>query len=220
MARIFNVPARLIFAPSAGGTWGFAKSTTRKRFLVLTFPDELETLLAEQGNAPDPHPPTLDPWKVRERFLKLKRSDNELLGFLNDTGRWDSSLGPHAIENIWGWQDAIKDMLLHQGRDWQEIISEHLNAYLALAGLAAYMDVEFRFSEGTCWVELTPYGCIGALLATVLLDRSGGARFRICRRSDCQELYQVQSRHRRKYCSQYCGHLESVRASRKPKRRK
>jgi hypothetical protein len=213
-----NLPARFSFVPSHA-RWHFGEETIAcDKLAYLEFSDELELLIPQNRGQALAHRPALDPWRLRERFLRLKRSDADLLRFLNDTGRWDKSLGPHRVQNIWSWQEAISDLLLHPSRDWQETISEHLNPHVGFMGLAAYLDLAFEFSAGSVWLDLMPCGCVGALLGTVLIDRSEGVRFKVCRRPDCHVLYRIETQHKRKYCSYDCAHLQSVRNSRKRNR--
>jgi hypothetical protein len=55
------------------------------------------------------------------------------------------------------------------------------------------------------------------LLATVFVDITRNIRFKVCKRKDCdrQRIFPIESEHERKYCCQYCGHLESVRRNRR-----
>lgn len=53
------------------------------------------------------------------------------------------------------------------------------------------------------------------LIATTHIDLLRGAKFKICKRPDCAIPFSVLSRHPRKYCEWYCGHIESVRKKRK-----
>ena len=56
------------------------------------------------------------------------------------------------------------------------------------------------------------------LNATIHLDLLRGAKFQVCKRPDCSTPFSIESRHRRKYCTWYCGHIESVRRARKRER--
>lgn len=60
------------------------------------------------------------------------------------------------------------------------------------------------------------------LIATIHLDLLRGGKFQVCKRRDCAIPFSVKSKHKRKYCSWDCGHIESVRRARKreKKRRK
>jgi hypothetical protein len=53
------------------------------------------------------------------------------------------------------------------------------------------------------------------LIATIHLDLLRGAKFQVCKRPDCSIPFSVDSRHQRKYCEWYCGHIESVRRARR-----
>jgi hypothetical protein len=212
-----NLPARIDFSPSQA-KWRFGEERTGEKLLILEFPADIEIAIATEKGTPVRPRASLDAWQVRDRFVNLKRSDDQLFDFLNDTGRWDQFLGPYLLKNMWDWQDAIKHLLLRPHRKWQDVISEHLNPYVGCMGIAAYLDVSFESDGDNLWFELTPHGCVGALLGSVLIDRVEGARFQICQRPDCRQVYRLKSRHKRKYCSYDCAHLQSVRASRKQQR--
>jgi hypothetical protein len=53
--------------------------------------------------------------------------------------------------------------------------------------------------------------CREAIEATITFDHLRKIKTRICKRADCMKPFPIESRHKRKYCSQYCGHLESMR---------
>jgi hypothetical protein len=53
--------------------------------------------------------------------------------------------------------------------------------------------------------------CLGAIDATITIDFLRKVKFRPCKRQDCGKPFAIESHHKRKYCSQYCGHLESMR---------
>jgi hypothetical protein len=220
MPHTYNLPAQFSFVPSVG-RWRLEEGIRPSdKLLVLEFPDELKLMTSQKrGEASPPHRPALNPWKLRDRFLRLQHCEADLIHFLNDVGRWDGSLGPFLVRNIWGWKDAINDLLLNPSHDWQEVISQHLNPYAGFAGLGAYLDFAFASPDKGTLLELNPRGCVGALLGTVLIDRAEGARFKVCRRPDCHQTYRLESRHERKYCSYYCAHLQSVRDSRRRSRR-
>jgi CGNR zinc finger len=58
------------------------------------------------------------------------------------------------------------------------------------------------------------------MTATVQLDLLRGGKFQVCQRPDCGIPFATSSGHPRKYCSWYCGHLESVRRGRKKRGRR
>jgi hypothetical protein len=64
------------------------------------------------------------------------------------------------------------------------------------------------------WTEST----LEAILATAYIDGLNGINYQLCALPDCQELYEVSSKHERKYCSQACAHKASVRKRRSEKK--
>ncbi len=71
------------------------------------------------------------------------------------------------------------------------------------------------------WRKGLPNGLIETITgremmtATVQLDLLRGGKFQICQRPDCAIPFATSTSHPRKYCSWYCGHIESVRRGRK-----
>jgi hypothetical protein len=55
------------------------------------------------------------------------------------------------------------------------------------------------------------------LQTTISVDITRGFSFQTCQREDCtlDKYFSVETGHKRKYCSQYCGHLESMRKNRR-----
>jgi hypothetical protein len=63
-------------------------------------------------------------------------------------------------------------------------------------------------------------GTFPSILATVQFKLAQGAKFRTCARKDCRLPFEVTSRHTRRFCTQYCAHITSLRQRRKVGRRK
>jgi hypothetical protein len=55
------------------------------------------------------------------------------------------------------------------------------------------------------------------LLMSVFVDIVRGLRFKVCKRTDCnkQQIFPLESGHKREFCSQYCGHLWNLRRKRR-----
>ena len=66
---------------------------------------------------------------------------------------------------------------------------------------------------------ITTLTFIDAMKLTLVVDAVSGAKVRKCARTDCRTLFTFTGGHKRKYCSWYCGHIESVRKSRKQARK-
>jgi hypothetical protein len=58
-------------------------------------------------------------------------------------------------------------------------------------------------------------GTFPSILATIQFKLVQGATFQICSRRDCQLPFEVTSCHKRRFCTQYCAHLTSLRRRRK-----
>lgn len=54
-----------------------------------------------------------------------------------------------------------------------------------------------------------------SILATVQFKLVQGAKFKVCARKDCRLPFEVSSRHKRRFCTQYCAHITSLRQRRR-----
>ncbi len=59
------------------------------------------------------------------------------------------------------------------------------------------------------------YHTLPVILATIQFKLVQGARFRVCARKDCRLPFEITSRHKRRFCTQYCAHITSLRQRRK-----
>lgn len=62
-------------------------------------------------------------------------------------------------------------------------------------------------------------GIFPSMMASIQFKLIQGAIFRICARRDCRLPFEVTSRHTRRFCSQYCAHITSLRQRRKAERK-
>jgi len=83
-----------------------------------------------------------------------------------------------------------------------------------IAGRDDIFSLTFQWRKGTPMPTVTTLSFWEAVLLSLHIDYVKGAVFRVCARPDCGIPYPVINRHKRKYCSQYCGHLESLRRKR------
>jgi hypothetical protein len=140
-----------------------------------------------------------DPWKMRWEFLKTKGEPEQLVAFLNKWGQWNI-YDVERLEDICGYYNSFRASLV-PGNSRSSVAAP-------------------SFPGITCVTETYPYFwiktnlCAQALHATRMFDFVRGVKFRTCQRLDCATPFAVQSEHRRNYCCQYCGHLESVRRNR------
>jgi hypothetical protein len=158
-----------------------------------------------------------DPWQMRDEFLRLKRDDEALLDFVNKWGEWDSEvlfpIGGQTIarkidhycprfilpDRVWKMQDFYRSALRTPAEEW-------LTRFAMLGGLKKRSTFPYLAANSA--------SCRTAIETTITIDLLKKVRFRACARPDCDNVFSLDSRHKRKYCQQYCGHLESVRKQR------
>jgi hypothetical protein len=59
----------------------------------------------------------IDPWQVRDTFVKLRRETQQIIDFLNTVGSWDL-MPSTSIDDYWEWQDILKAVLI-QPHGWK-----------------------------------------------------------------------------------------------------
>ena len=180
----------------------------------------------------------IDGWHWRDEFFRLPHKDiNALTGFLNEVGAWplrDMStqtpglslhnpifLRPDDIADIWRFRNELMLALLGPNRvDFKEQIApprgktkNHLDLVLPeVQPNSFHLRLELSSTvEGVVTVTNARH----MLFTTVLADVARGIRFKTCQRKDCQRPFALESKHKKKFCSQYCGHLVSLRKKRK-----
>lgn len=148
----------------------------------------------------------IDAWKLRDEFLRMKRSNRDLARFLNRWGVWSSatqysSEGPVFIpaDSIWLDQDAFK----------RALCSDAI-ASLSRSRLDGF-EVKDKFPHFVRRVST----CRDAIDATIMFDFVQGSKFRLCALKDCRLPFKLESSHKRQFCSQYHAHLASLRRCRK-----
>lgn len=189
---------------------------------------------------PEPPPPAvyLDGFKLREEFMELKK-EQQFLTFLNKVGRFTPL--PQA-ETKYGWilkelvgcQEMFKELARRSPDTWNTYVqglmvpkSKVARGIVAAVANAYRHTIEFRWesspvkewqgAKSLAFIETTD--AVSSILATIELDHLRGAKFGACARPDCHSFYEVTSRHKRKYCTQYCAHLEAQRRVRKKQKR-
>jgi hypothetical protein len=140
-----------------------------------------------------------DAWQLRDAFLRVAPDAQSLLELLNRWGRWTYE-NHTQLETIVRFQESVRRALVSSPEEW---LSDALDADLELDSRSEYPFFTIETVE-----------CKRAISATVTIDLLREVKFEPCARWDCGQPFSVTSRHKRKYCTQYCGHLESVRKSR------
>jgi CGNR zinc finger len=157
----------------------------------------------------------VDPWFLREEFLKTSQSKEDVLGFLNQYGYWDSVDYLGSFWDFREWQSIIRELLIFPAAKWKQLGEKHdtkkIQRVLERNLFGLYFDCEESLPVG-----VVPIGSIlDLLLASIYIDKITGVKFGVCKRPDCRQVFVYSSRHRRIYCEPYCGHLESLRRSRR-----
>ena len=122
---------------------------------------------------------------------------------------WRTALADPALDRntvnymfpfeIWAFQKQCRDALKKPAHKW--VTSQKLLALVPRREYPHYVR--------------TATSCQRAILDTITIDLLRKVKFRLCARPDCRAPFAIQSQHQRKYCCQYCAHIESVRRQRR-----
>jgi hypothetical protein len=165
----------------------------------------------------------LNPWEVRDKFLRLRHDDRDALRtFLWTTGSfcWLDHR-PIAESELWQFQAVIREQLLNprvsenrtrRATELENIIHNRIQRHV--------LNINVGFEDGSLVGEAEAINTFDAILSTIFLDRLKNLRFKVCQRPDCAAIYELTSRHNRKFCSYDCAHLMTVRRSRTGKKRR
>jgi hypothetical protein len=131
---------------------------------------------------------------------------------------------PLDVTGLWRLRDGLKEVLVDQKRFAKKLprrpLTERLSEFI-LSFDYYRPDMSFGFDMSKVPVGvITITDAMQLLLATIFLDLARGLKFKFCARKDCGDLFVVTSKHKRRYCCQYCAHLESVRKQRRNEKRK
>jgi hypothetical protein len=181
-----------------------------------------------------------DVWKVRDVFLDLK-SDSDFLGFLDELGSFlpashvATSGSRSTLDSFKMWQDLFREFLRRGPATWLDFVKAQRRTGtpnrpdVAVLVEASNFTMQFRWHRGDepYGKHVSPYTAIlkasdiaSAILATIHVDRIRDAKFGFCARDDCRKPFEITSEHKRKYCEQYCGHLEAMRRQRRERKGK
>jgi len=170
-----------------------------------------------------------DPWAVRDLFLE-QRSEEDFLKFLNQTGcffrpkRLEPGLfGYSAMQE---WQKLVRVFMKLRPENWSKYIDqlyrEHHTFDVSMIGRVLRetrrIPTEINWDRDKPSARMRLHDTVSALLTTIQLDHMRGVKYKFCARPDCRKPFRIRSAHNRIYCSQECGHLQSVRAVRERKR--
>lgn len=186
---------------------------------------------------------TYDAWEMRSEFLRLTRDDlPKLLEFLAKVGIFqhsnltnvdllqdDENMNAQSEHFVWRWeggehfisvreQTSMPVLDFWNFQKWCEeaLIQKNYNAFSAFEYQVGFAEM----SKNKACLLITTTSFVEAMTLSVQVDRVLNAKVRRCARPDCAIPFASSTRHKRKYCSWYCGHIESVRRERRRSRAK
>jgi hypothetical protein len=169
-----------------------------------------------------------DPWEKRSEFFRLRKDDTEaLLAFLGSVGLFEQPMLGEESATASKATLSAPSGLLHEISYRPKISPAHIWGMRRLIEgslqaldkhTAKYQDFQMRIEhtkDGQARLMLTTATFLDALLLTLSVDQLENAKVQKCARPDCGVSFSIRGGHERKYCTWYCGHIESVRRSRK-----
>jgi hypothetical protein len=157
----------------------------------------------------------VDPWALRNEFLRLKETNEALVAFLNKCGDWDEST---SFWGYTGYKSERRVRIFNPKSFWDarpKIIEAMKVGILTWRDSAYGSDLQLRRRQEFPHLVHVDVYCFDAMMHTVTFDHLRRVKFRLCARPDCRNPFSVESQHKREYCDNYCAHLESVRRLRK-----
>jgi hypothetical protein len=173
-------------------------------------------------------PTPYDPWEMRAEFFRLRFEEGSapVLQFLHKVGLFDTA-EPEDVESSPGVADGFAIEYAGQQFVVRDQAERDLDYFWSVRGLAeismrskknqfTVLDFATRFvqSKNGGYLLLTAVSFLEALVASLQIDFLRDAKFQKCARPDCAITFAVTGNRERKYCSWYCGHIESVRRKR------
>lgn len=166
-----------------------------------------------------------DSMKIVRRFLAIDPKDEKsILRFLVDFGEFRSPVTARRTsppEHSKVVLEVIPQRGFEKAQDYVRRMLITGNATLPALWRPEqpvfkifFVEAE-RGSEAYIWVD----GVYPSMLATIQFKLLQGAIFRTCARKDCRLPFEVTSRHTRRFCSQYCAHITSLRQRRRSERK-
>jgi hypothetical protein len=165
-----------------------------------------------------PAPRRVDVIGVRDEFLKIVTPEQGLSFFTNygifsEENRGGlPSLQGLSFADLLAWQHLVRQCWLQIPATWENIVQEHsqLRAVREVLGVP-----EFSLAiEPYLHLRLRAECVREAILGAIYLEKLENIKSRLCKRPDCDVVFNLKSRHEREYCSPACAHLVAVRKSR------
>jgi hypothetical protein len=184
-----------------------------------------------------------DGWELVRQYLSVKPADeHSILEFLIEHGEFqapEGSLTSPGFEivpkRIWSLPVKSRDgesisnpkVMVLESFSMQEfaVIQDYVRRMLITgnptlptpwpARSSRPYEVGFGASHSGPRAHVLVRGTYRSILATIQFKLAQGAKFKICARKDCRLPFEITSRHPRRFCTQYCAHITSLRQRRK-----
>jgi hypothetical protein len=164
-------------------------------------------------------PRPVDSWKMREEFLLLKQTDDELRRFLDKYGWWDPTRPLIPVEELWVFRETLMQVLCWPEKARGKQLSP--TGFQGLPGLfAARLQATFEYSDGSPKFVVITSGCADAMIATLQCDLARGKEFRKCARIGCDVIFPITNKHDKEYHDRDCQHAALVQHRREEQRKK
>jgi hypothetical protein len=238
-AQIFlSIPVEIHFRP----TWGSyrenyveSESDDRTHIHRLVFRSGVkyrDPNFAFKSEADLPPPDEEDPWRARANFLhdlykEQESHEYEALTYcFGRFGRDEADLqfeaprGPiHVItacelleQDVGEWYELLRTAMTMPMNEWPSLANKFPARKVDI--LLQPLPIKLEWREGRPVGTMIPRTVIDAVVASIQIDKLLGAEFRYCARPDCKKPFQIESRHRRIYCSTDCAHYIAVKNNR------
>ncbi len=138
--------------------------------------------------------------------------------------QWKIVSGQWGIKDFLQWQKMFRFFLKLLPANWKDAAErvwtgETFPLVRDVVRKASKFVIRFPWGESQRfeWKQARHAGVIEAtdvvtaILATIYVDRLSGKKFGFCARPDCRKYFEVTSKHKRKYCTPDCAHLQTVR---------
>jgi len=165
-------------------------------------------------------PRPVDSWNMRDEFLSLKQTDDELRRFLDKYGWWDPTRPSIPVEELWVFRETLTRVLCWPEKTRGKQLSQ--TGFHGLPGLfATRLQATFEYSDGGSpkFVVITS-GCADAMIATLQCDLARGKEFRKCARVGCDVIFSITNKHDKQYHDRDCQHAALVQRRREEQRKK
>ena len=164
---------------------------------------------------------SIDVFEIRDRFFEIAEPEQGLRLFnqYGIFGREHNNAFSFQVAlsfaDLLQWQKFLRECRLTEPSSWEALSKQYARLRYASDVLGA-PNVSIPL-ESPIRISLL-CGCVrDAIMAAIFLDKLANVKSSMCHRPDCGVVFNHESGHERKYCTQECAHLVAVRNDRKRK---